>query len=83
MQNKYIRRAVAAAQFLFLSLKGKVVVGKNKYSIKGLYRNKLTMAALNTKDYEKWVNSLFSTVFSIRKGAVIDIGANTDQSIGN
>lgn len=36
---------------------------------------------MNTHQYEVWVNKLFQTIFRIRDGAAIDVGANVGQTL--
>ncbi|MCH8112501.1 MAG: FkbM family methyltransferase [Proteobacteria bacterium] len=81
MSNKYIRSAKALTQFLSVILKRNIIVGREKYSINVVYRNQLLKAVINNSYYEASLDHLFRAIFSIREGAVIDVGANVGQTL--
>lgn len=80
IMKKLLVKILQTSQFFILTILRKAAIGKQKYAVHGIIKNKLAVAALE-KNYEAWADIVFSAIFRIRDGAFIDVGANTGQTL--
>ena len=78
--KKLIIKVIKVMRFYSLIMFRNVTLGKKKYKVKKVIKNRLA-EAMADKNYELCVDVVFRTIFDIREGAFIDVGANIGQTL--
>jgi FkbM family methyltransferase len=74
-----LRRLVRRGRFLKIAVTRRLVIGDAVYTVSAFNMNGLARAAV-AQVYEPWADGIFHSIFKIKPGAFIDVGANVGQT---
>jgi len=72
-------RLVRIGKFMGIAVSRRLTMGDSRYTVKAFRMNMLAKAA-TARDYEPWAEEIIKSIFKIKPGAFIDVGANVGQT---
>jgi len=77
--RKTLRRLVRRGRFIRMVVTRKLTIGDTAFTVSAFKMNMLARSALG-QVYEPWADGIFQSIFRMKAGAFIDVGANVGQT---